>query len=89
MSVMTEAATVAGAAKARVGTALERLEENARKSRRAVVRVQHAAEDRAAAVALQVRRHPLSTLAVAVAAGALVGGLIGFAVARVACRESS
>jgi hypothetical protein len=40
-------------------------------------------------VALQVRRHPRSALAVAVAAGALAGGLIGFACARLACRDSS
>lgn len=90
MFLMTEATAAADAAKERLGTAFEQLEQNARKGRRAIVRAQHAAEDGAAAVALQVRRHPLSALAVAVAAGALAGGLIGFAVARVVgCRDSS
>jgi hypothetical protein len=86
MSVMSDTAAAVEGVKERLGTSFE---ENVRHGRRAVVRAQHAAEDSAAAVVLQVRRHPLSALAVAVAAGALVGGLIGFACARVGCRDSS
>ena len=90
MSLLTETAAATASVKERLGTTLEQWEQNVQTGRRAIVRAQHAAEDGAAAVALQVRRRPLSALVVAVAAGALAGGLIGFAVARgVGCRDSS
>jgi ElaB/YqjD/DUF883 family membrane-anchored ribosome-binding protein len=60
-----------------------------RKGWRVVGRAQHAAEDRTAAVALQVRRHPFSAIALAMAAGAVAGALIGFALSRAVGRESS
>jgi ElaB/YqjD/DUF883 family membrane-anchored ribosome-binding protein len=77
MSLMTGTATAAEAVKERLGTARGQLEESVRKGRRVVVRAQRAAEDRATAIALQVRRHPLSAIALAVVAGALSGGLLG------------
>jgi ElaB/YqjD/DUF883 family membrane-anchored ribosome-binding protein len=89
MSLMTETAAAAEAVKERLSTAREQLEESMRKGRRVVVRAQHAAEDGTAAVGLQVRRHPLSAIALAVTAGAVAGALIGCALARAGGRESS
>ena len=47
-----------------------------------VVAGRHTVEDYAADATVQVRRHPLAAVALAVAVGTLVGGLIGFAVGR-------
>lgn len=58
------------------------VEENMRDVRRAVVAGRHAAEDAAAEATIQVRRHPVMSLGVAAGIGALLGCLIGFAVAR-------
>jgi ElaB/YqjD/DUF883 family membrane-anchored ribosome-binding protein len=63
----------------RLNPALESIEESVRQVRRSFVVQRHAAEDLVAEGALQVRRHPLSAVAVAGAAGALVGCMLGFA----------
>ena len=63
----------------RLNPALESIEEDVRQARRSIVAGRHAAEDFVAEGALQVRRHPLSAIAVAGAAGALVGCMLGFA----------
>lgn len=89
MSLMTEVTAAADAAKERLGTAFEQLERSARKGRFAIVRAQHAAEDGASGLALQVRRYPLRAVAVAVAAGALAGALMGIAVTLGVCRRQS
>ena len=61
---------------------LAAFDENVRDARRAVVAARHAVEDRAAKTALQVRRHPFVSLGIAVGAGALLGCVIGFTLAR-------
>lgn len=59
---------------------LKGLEENMREAKRAILHGRRTAEDLVAAGALQVRRHPMRALAVAVGAGAFAGCLIGFAI---------
>ena len=58
------------------------VEENVRDLRRAVVAGRHAVEDVAADATIQVRRHPLRWLGIAVGAGTLFGCLVGFTVGR-------
>ncbi|RPI53402.1 MAG: hypothetical protein EHM55_13870 [Acidobacteria bacterium] len=88
MATMTEAAAAVDAMKDRLNPVLEKFEENVRQGRRVMVRAQHAAEDGVAAAALQVRRHPVSAVAIAAGAGALAGCMIGFAIGW-GCRKSS
>jgi ElaB/YqjD/DUF883 family membrane-anchored ribosome-binding protein len=57
---------------------LDTLEENLRTARRAAVAARHATEDAAAATAVTIRKHPLSAVGVAVAAGVLLGAAAGF-----------
>lgn len=82
MATMTGTAAAREAIKERLSPALDTLDENIRQARRAIVDGRHAAEDFAAGAALQVRRHPLSALALAAGAGALAGCLFGFALGR-------
>ena len=86
MRTMTEAA--ADAMKEQLNTVVEKFEDNIRQGRRVMVKAQHAAEDGAAAAALQVRRHPVSAVAIAAGVGALAGCLLGFAIGQ-GCRKSS
>jgi ElaB/YqjD/DUF883 family membrane-anchored ribosome-binding protein len=88
MSTKTEAVAAVDAMKERLGPVLEKFEDNVREGRRVIVKAQHAAEDGVAAAALQVRRHPVSAVAIAAGAGALAGCLLGFAIGR-GCRKSS
>lgn len=88
MSVVTETVKSASAATERLGEALHQLEDNVRRGRHAIVRARHATEDGTAALALQVRRHPIGAVAVAAGVGALAGGLIGVVVARTVGRKS-
>ena len=60
------------------------VEENIRDIRRAVVAGRHAVEDCADEAVIQVRRHPIGSLGLAVAIGTLFGCLIGYAAARAA-----
>jgi ElaB/YqjD/DUF883 family membrane-anchored ribosome-binding protein len=64
----------------RLNPALESLEEKMRGARRAMTHGRHATEDLAADAALHVRRHPLASLAMAGAAGAVAGLLFGLAI---------
>jgi ElaB/YqjD/DUF883 family membrane-anchored ribosome-binding protein len=82
MATMTGTAAVKEAIKERLTPALETLEENTRDAKRAILHGRHAAEDFITETALQVRRHPLSAIAIAAAAAALAGCLIGFALGR-------
>jgi ElaB/YqjD/DUF883 family membrane-anchored ribosome-binding protein len=61
---------------------LESLEQNVRDARRAVARGRRVAEDYVDEAALQVRRHPLSAVGIAVTAGILAGCVLGFALGR-------
>jgi len=79
MATMTGTTAAKEAIKECLSPALDTLEENVRDARRAIVHGRHAAEDVVAGAALEVRRHPLSALAVAAGAGALAGCLVGFA----------
>jgi ElaB/YqjD/DUF883 family membrane-anchored ribosome-binding protein len=72
-----EVALAIGDAQERVGATLDDLRTRAREGRRAVRRAQYAVEDAGATLALRVRRRPLSAVAVSLAVGVLVGGLIG------------
>jgi ElaB/YqjD/DUF883 family membrane-anchored ribosome-binding protein len=63
----------------RLNPALESLEQNLRDARRAVAHGRRAAEDFADEATLRIRRHPLSSTALAVAAGMLAGCVMGFA----------
>jgi len=80
MATVTESA--AKAANDYVEPILAALDENVRDARRAVVAARHAVEDRAAQTAIQVRRHPFASLGIAAGAGALLGCVIGFTLAR-------
>jgi len=79
MATIADATKSVEAIKERLSPALETLDENVRQGRRLIVQGRHAAEDAVAAAALQVRRHPLNTVVIAAGAGALAGGLLGFA----------
>lgn len=58
---------------------LESFEETARKARRAIAGARHATEDFAAGAGLEVRRHPLTAMGIATAAGIFTGCLFGLA----------
>ena len=75
----TEASAVVEAFRERLTPALDTLEDTLRQGRRLCVRGQHAAEDAAAAAAVEVRRRPLSAVVVAAGVGAIVARAIGFA----------
>jgi ElaB/YqjD/DUF883 family membrane-anchored ribosome-binding protein len=62
--------------------ALDTLEQNARKARRAIAKGRRTAEDAVTDTTRQVRRHPLGALAVAGAAGVLSGCVVGFVLGR-------
>ena len=64
----------------RLSPVLDNFEENVRDARRVITQGQYALEDFAAGTALQVRRHPLTAVALAGASGALAGWLCGFVV---------
>jgi ElaB/YqjD/DUF883 family membrane-anchored ribosome-binding protein len=63
----------------RLTPALESLEGNVRSARRAIAQSRRKAEDLVDQTTLQVRQHPVASMAVAAGAGALAGCLIGFA----------
>jgi ElaB/YqjD/DUF883 family membrane-anchored ribosome-binding protein len=87
MATMTGTAAAKELLQDRFGPALEALEENVREARRAMTNGRHAVEDFVTGTGLQVRRHPLSALAVTAGAGALAGYLIGFAIGRRSVRS--
>jgi ElaB/YqjD/DUF883 family membrane-anchored ribosome-binding protein len=90
MTIAAGATAAAEAIKERFVPGAETLEDNVRQARRAIVQGRYAAEDAVAAAALQVRRHPVTAIAVAAGAGALAGCMIGFAFgSRVRCGKSS
>lgn len=78
MATASGFAAATEAVREQVSPALEALEKNVRQARRAVVEGKHAAEDFVATTALQIRRQPLTAVALAAGAGAAVGCLIGF-----------
>jgi ElaB/YqjD/DUF883 family membrane-anchored ribosome-binding protein len=78
MATMTGAAAACENIKDRFAPALESLEDTVRQARRAVAQGRHAAEDVVAETTQQVRHHPLSAVALAAGAGALVGCIFGF-----------
>ena len=59
--------------------ALESFEDTVRKARRAVSGARHATEGFAAGAGLEVRRHPLTAVGLATAAGVFTGCLFGLA----------
>jgi ElaB/YqjD/DUF883 family membrane-anchored ribosome-binding protein len=63
----------------RLTPALESLDENVRAARRAIAHGRQTAEDLVDQTTLQVRKHPMASVAVAAGAGALAGCLVGFA----------
>ena len=63
----------------RLNPALESLEQNVRDARRGMAQGRRVAEDFVDETRLRVRRHPLSSMAVAVSASALAGCVVGFA----------
>jgi ElaB/YqjD/DUF883 family membrane-anchored ribosome-binding protein len=79
MATIADATEAVEAIKERLSPALETLDENVRRGRRLIVKGRHAAEDAAAATALQVRQHPFGTVVVAAGAGAFIGCLLGLA----------
>jgi ElaB/YqjD/DUF883 family membrane-anchored ribosome-binding protein len=87
MAIPIGAATAVDAIRERLAPALDTLDDSMRRGRKAIVRGQHAAEDAAAATTLIVRRRPVSAVMIAAGAGALAGGLIGFAVGRLTRRR--
>lgn len=71
--------TVRDAVRERVNPAVDAVQDNMRSARRAIAHGRHAAEDFIASGALQVRRHPLRSVAAAGLAGALLGCVFGLA----------
>jgi hypothetical protein len=63
----------------RLNPALESLEQNVRDARSAMAHGRRVAEDFVGGATLRVRRHPLSSTALAVIAGMLAGCVLGFA----------
>jgi len=82
MLPVTGAAAIADALKERWAPAIEDVEEGIRRGRHLIARGRHAAEDGLATSTMSVRRHPLRSVALAVSAGALLGGVLGFVFAR-------
>jgi ElaB/YqjD/DUF883 family membrane-anchored ribosome-binding protein len=80
MATVTEAAAKAVSEYAE--PVLSAVDENVRNAQRAVVSRRHAVEDVAAETIVQVRRHPLVSLAIAAAVGTLFGCWIGFTAGR-------
>ena len=66
----------------RLNPALESIEQNLRDARRAVAHGRRAAEDVVDGATRQIKRHPLSSTALAATAGILVGCVMGFALGR-------
>ena len=79
MTMNTSAASAKDTITERMAPALEAFEANVRQARRTFTARRHAAEDFGAEAALQVRRHPLSAVALAAAVGLVGGCLIGLA----------
>jgi ElaB/YqjD/DUF883 family membrane-anchored ribosome-binding protein len=63
----------------RLNPALESLEQNVRDAHSAMAHGRRVAEDFVDGATLRVRRHPLSSTALAVTAGMLAGCVLGFA----------
>lgn len=84
----TTATPVADALKHRLAPALdaiESIEKNARRARRAAARGRFATEDAMTGAALGIRRRPLRSLALAAGAGALAGCMLAYALGRGRC----
>ena len=77
MPPLTDVAATADASKQRLGPALEEFDEKVRQGKRVITRAQHAAEDGVGATVVQIRRHPLKAVAIAVGLGAFVGAAFG------------
>lgn len=82
MVTMNEAVAVGEAVKQRLGAGLQQFEEGLEHGRRVFARQREAAEDRITEAALHVRRHPIRSVALVAAAGAMLGCIVGFAVGR-------
>jgi ElaB/YqjD/DUF883 family membrane-anchored ribosome-binding protein len=80
MATATGAAAAVEAIKRRLSPTVETLEDRAREARRVILQRRYAAEDAIAGATLQVRRHPLSAVALATGIGTLAGMLIGFSI---------
>lgn len=63
----------------RLNPALESLEQNLRDARRAMAHGRRLAEDAVDGATLRIRRHPLSSTALAATAGIIAGCVMGFA----------
>lgn len=81
MTIDTAVSTTVDAIKERLSPAVDTLDETVRHGRRLMIRGQHAAEDAAAAAALQIRRRPLSAVMTAAGAGVVSGLLFAFSLA--------
>jgi ElaB/YqjD/DUF883 family membrane-anchored ribosome-binding protein len=66
----------------RLDPAFDSVKESVQQAKRAITYGKQAADDALAATALKVRRQPLTSVAIAGIAGALLGCLIGFAAGR-------
>lgn len=82
MVTITDAAAVAENVKQRLGAGIQQVEERFEQGRKVIARGREAAEDELAAAVLHIRRHPLGTVATVAAAGAVVGGIVGFVLGR-------
>lgn len=65
-----------------VASAVETIEQNMRKARRAVAHGKRTAEDVIDTASLSVRRHPMSAVMLAAGAGALAGCVLGYVLGR-------
>jgi ElaB/YqjD/DUF883 family membrane-anchored ribosome-binding protein len=82
MPTITDAGAVAETVKQRLGAGVHQIEAGIEQGRRAIARGRGAAEDGVAVASLHIRRHPIRTVAVVAAAGALLGCVIGYAFSR-------
>jgi hypothetical protein len=87
MATATETARTSAATEPCAWPTLDTFEEGTRRVRRALVDARHTAEDVAADARLTVRRHPITSVAAGMAAGAFVGAACGIAVALFARRD--
>jgi hypothetical protein len=89
MTIASEAAMRVEAITERLAPALDTFDETIRRGRRLIIRSRHAAEDVVTDATRRIRRQPLRAAMIAVGAGALAGGLIGFGLGWLTCTRNS
>jgi len=82
MAIATSAAVTMERIRERLTPTRDRFDQKMRRGRRILDRGQHAVEDAAAMTAVNIRRRPLTAVAIAAVAGAIVASLAVFGLGR-------